>query len=417
MAGGTIHIIGAGLSGLSAAVTLADKGRRVVVHELARYAGGRCRSYFEPVLGMTIDNGNHLVLSANEGALSYLKTIGAAHMLPLPKEAAFPFADLKTGARWVLRPNAGRLPWWILSEKRRVPGTKAGDYLSLARLLTPSRTATVTDVVKPTGPLYDKLWNPVLLSALNTDLSEASAALAGAVVRETLAKGGKACRPLVAAEGLGPVFVDPALKYLAAKGAGVRFDHQVRKLEIGERGVTRLDFGDDTVEIGPNDTVIVAVPAWVAQLLLPGLSAPTEFRAIVNLHYKAEAPADFPRILGVVNGTTEWLFAFPGRLSVTVSAADRLIEAEREPLAREVWGEIQKLTGLKQAMPEWQIVKERRATFAATPQENAKRPGAKTQWPNLFLAGDFTQTGLPATIEGSIRSGRTAAELALARRI
>jgi hypothetical protein len=113
----------------------------------------------------------------------------------------------------------------------------------------------------------------------------------------------------------------------------------------------------------------------------------------------------------MLNSTTEWLFAFPGRLSVTISAADRLIEAPRESLAQKIWSEVAAVTGLPAALPPWQIVRERRATFAATAEQDAKRPGAKTASSNLFLAGDWTNTGLPATIESAIRSGHRAAAL------
>ena len=113
--------------------------------------------------------------------------------------------------------------------------------------------------------------------------------------------------------------------------------------------------------------------------------------------------------LGVIGGVVEWLFAFPNRLSVTISNGDRLVDAPREQLAQEIWDEICRLTGIKANMPPWQIVRERRATFAATPAQNALRPGTVTPWKNLFLAGDWTDTGLPATIEGAVRSGFTAA--------
>jgi len=111
---------------------------------------------------------------------------------------------------------------------------------------------------------------------------------------------------------------------------------------------------------------------------------------------------------------TEWMFAFQERLSITISAADRLIETPRVELARNIWREVASLTGLPRDSPAWQIIKERRATIAALPSEESKRPGARTQWSNLVLAGDWTATGLPATIEGAIRSGNRAAELILA---
>jgi hypothetical protein len=159
--------------------------------------------------------------------------------------------------------------------------------------------------------------------------------------------------------------------------------------------------------------VIVAVPPWTAPGLLPGTSAPTQFRAIVNAHFRIPPPKDMPPMIGVLNSTIEWLFAFPDRLSVTISAADRLLDQSREELAALIWREVAAVAGITAEMPRWQVVRERRATFAATPAEDAKRPGAATKFTNVFLAGDWTDTGLPATIEGAIRSGNRAAELAL----
>jgi hypothetical protein len=136
---------------------------------------------------------------------------------------------------------------------------------------------------------------------------------------------------------------------------------------------------------------------------------PTKFRAIVNAHYKIDPPAGLAPLIGVIGGLTQWLFAFPGRLSVTISAADHLIDAPREELAARIWREVAEIAGIAAPMPAWQIVREKRATFAATPEEDAKRPDAATAWTNMSLAGDWTRTGLPATIEGAIRSGGKAA--------
>jgi hydroxysqualene dehydroxylase len=413
MTDGTVHIVGAGLAGLSAAVTLVTQGRKVVIHELARHAGGRCRSYFEPALGLTIDNGNHLLLSGNGSALAYLKKIGGRHLLDDPSHAAFNFYDLKSGERWVLRPNDSAVPWWVFSKGRRVPGTHALDYVRLGSILGASDRETVTDKIDPKSTLYHRLMQPVLLAALNCDPAEGSAKLAAAVIRETLARGGKACCPLFAANGLGPALVDPALSFLAKNGGDVRLDHPLRAIEFADGRARALQFAEEKIELANADSIILAVPAWVARTLVPELTAPTEYRSISNIHFKIAPPANLPKIIGVINATTEWLFAFDNRLSVTVSAADRFNEADREPLARQIWAEVAKIARLDAELPPWQIVKERRATFAATPAQNALRPKAETRWKNLLLAGDWTATGLPATIEGAIRSGGTAAKLAM----
>jgi hypothetical protein len=180
--------------------------------------------------------------------------------------------------------------------------------------------------------------------------------------------------------------------------------------------VGELKFGDDTVAIGPDDAVVMAVPPRPAASLLPGLKTPSKFRAIVNAHFRFDPPKDMPPLLGVVGGLIEWLFAFPQRLSITISNGDRLVDMPREELAQAIWRDICKASGVQGDLPPWQIVRERRATFEATPEQNALRPGPSTSWKNLFLAGDWTDTGLPATIEGSVRSGNRAADLVLAMR-
>jgi hypothetical protein len=279
--------------------------------------------------------------------------------------------------------------------------------------LWPPRDAAVGDVVACSGQLYDRLLGPLLLAALNTAPPEGSAALAGAVLRETVGAGGRACRPLIARDGLGAAFIAPALDYLGARGVTVGFGRRLRSLELTGPNVAALGF-DESVRLQPDDRVILAVPPVVAAALVPDLPAPSQFRAIVNAHFRVAPPRGTAPICGVVNGTVEWIFAFPDRLSVTISGADRLVDTPRDALARTIWREVATVTqiGDTETLPPWQIVRERRATFAALPAEERKRPGARTAWSNLWLAGDWTATGLPATIEGAIRSGERAAALA-----
>ena len=410
----TVHIIGAGISGLSAAVRLANANYKVHVHEATQQAGGRCRSYFDAATNLTIDNGNHLLLSGNRHALAYARSIGTEAGLVGPKLAQFPFVDLSTGQRWLLDLGDTRLPLWVLDESRRVPDTGLVDYLGLMPLIWSGKDRLVKDAIRCDGTLYRRLVQPLLLAALNLDPPEGSAGLAGAVVRETLLAGGQACRPLIARDGLSAVLVEPAIKLLQDKGASVRFSHELREFATSKGRVTELNFGDDSIAIAPGDAVVVAVPPRSAASLLPGLKTPTKFRAIVNAHFRFDPPRDAPPILGVVGGLVEWLFAFAQRLSVTISNGDRLVDMPREELAQAIWRDVCKAGSVAGELPPWQIVRERRATFEATPEQNALRPGAATGLKNLFLAGDWTDTGLPATIEGSVRSGDRAADHVLA---
>jgi hydroxysqualene dehydroxylase len=151
------------------------------------------------------------------------------------------------------------------------------------------------------------------------------------------------------------------------------------------------------------------VTAPVAKILLPEIEVPTEFRSIVNAHFLAKAPSGFPAMLGTINSDTEWIFRFPGRLSVTISDADRFLGQDKSVLAAKLWREVATAIGRADApLPAHKIITEKRATFAALPEQDRRRPTHRTALGNLVLAGDWVQNGLPSTIEGSLRSGKAA---------
>lgn len=409
-----VHVIGAGLAGLAAATALAQRGHVVEVLEAAAYAGGRCRSYYDGVLEMTLDNGNHLLLSGNEAAFAYLRRIGAERHMRGPDQARLDFFDRGTHARWTIKPNDGPLPWWLLSKSRRVPETRALDYLTLAKLALARGQSSIGEASSCRGPLWDRLLDPFLLAALNTPAKKGSAALAGSVIRQSLARGGKAYRPRIASPTLAAALIDPAIDFLEQHGGKVSLKTPVKSLVYTEGCVVRILTAEEALEVEVDAAVILAAPPWIAAELIPGLVTPNAFNAIVNGHFRYAPPRGLAPIVGVIGGLAQWVFAFEDRLSVTVSAAGDLADDDREAVAQALWADVAAVHALPATLPPWRIVKERRATFAATPEQEARRPRATTPWRNLFLAGDWTATGLPATIEGAVRSGDKAARLALA---
>ena len=410
-----VEVVGAGLAGLGAAVELARAGVPVGLSDSAARAGGRCRSYFDPQLGLTLDNGNHLVLAGNPAVAAFRANVGAVEPLAGPPHADFAFVDLASGERWTLGINDGPIPWWVFVPSRRVPGSRLVDYLPLGKLLKGRADQTIGEIVKPQGPVWDRMLHPVLLAALNTDPVVSSAGLCANVLAETLAKGGRASAPRVAVPTLAAAFIDPAVEWLAAQGVPLATGRRLKAIRFEGDVVTALEWADGAQTIGADEAVVLAVPAWVASGLVPDLSVPDDHRSILNAHFAVAPPPGAPEILGLVNATSEWIFTHPDRISVTISGADRLIDDNREELARLIWGEVAQALSITGDMPRWQIVKEKRATFAATPQQDALRPAPQTRWRNLFLAGDWVQNGLPATIEGALRSGNTAACLVLGR--
>ena len=416
---GAVHVVGAGLAGLSTAVSLAAEGRQVTIYEAAAQAGGRCRSYEDARLGCRIDNGNHLLLSGNSATRRYLKATGAGDALIGPARARFPFLDVRTGLRWSFRPGAGRIPWWIFDKRRRVPGAPAWRYLSALRFVFAGPESTVRETVGNSGVLFERLWEPLAVAALNTSAGTGAARLLWPVLRETFARGEKACRPLVARHGLSDAFVEPALRMLRGNGASIRFKKRLQAIEYGNGCARSLDFGSESTPLKDGDSAVLAVPPVTAATLVPGLVAPEESSPIVNVHFLLPCPADLaPELpfLGLIGGTAQWLFVRERIASVTISAGSDLVQEPAEALAERTWRDVAKALAMDtQALPRYRVVKEKRATMAQTPSQVRRRPATACGYRNLFLAGDWIDTGLPATIESAIRSGESAARAACAR--
>jgi len=397
----SVHIIGAGLAGLASAVHLTSRGTDVTVYEATDHAGGRCRSFYDSVLKRNIDNGNHLLLSGNAQAMAYLQAIGSQQSMPANEQAAFPFLDLESGERWSVEAN------W----KLRVPGSSMLDLISAFKLAWASKNSTVAGTLNTTRPIFHKLWEPLSVSILNTASEEAAASLLWAVLKQTFGRGAQACRPCITRHGLSDSLIDPALKLLQQQGTDIRFNERLQSISFENERAVALSFGHEKISLGPDDTVIMALPVPAAGALLPGLCHPDQFRSIVNGHFVLPKAREDINFLGLVGGVSQWLFVRGDVASVTVSAADQLAEKSSEKIANTLWPEVLRALELENIpLPAYRIIKEKRATFAQTPEQVSLRPDTQTKWENVLLAGDWTATGLPATIEGAITSGHKAAE-------
>jgi phytoene dehydrogenase-like protein len=404
----TVHVIGAGVAGLAAALALAEAGRSVALHEAAPGAGGRARA-----LPDGTDNGTHALLGANDRALALLTRIGARTGWVEPEPAGLPVLDRRDGRafRVALSPFGWRDP------ALRPPGLSWGALAALARLALPGADRAIGPAMAAHPEFHRGFVDPLVIAALNTPSAEASSARLGAVLRRLGGRG--ATRLFVARDGLGPNLVDPALAALAARGGTWRFGARLRRLVQQGGRVTGLDFGEDAITLGPADAVLLATPPWESQRLLPHLDVPAAHAPIVNLHFAHTTPGPV-RFLGLLDALCQWVLVRPTGIAVTVSAGDAEAREDAATLGPRAWAEIRAAAaafGLPGAWPEapppCRVVKERRATPRHLPG-TLFRP-QRLPLANLALAGDWTDPVLPATIEAATRSGEAAARALLGR--
>jgi hypothetical protein len=261
------------------------------------------------------------------------------------------------------------------------------------------------------SPIMESLIEPLTIAVLNTPAAEASSQRLACVLRQLLCPG--AGRLLVARNGLSEDLIQPALDTLRARGVSIMTNQRLRAvLANGERAIG-LALTDRTIALGPGDQIILALPPWEVERLFPALQVPQAFEPILNVHYRIPG-LDHPRFVGLTGALAQWVLIRPSHVSVTVSAADAVIDENASDVAARIWREIAPLLrslGVEVSIdrqPETRVVKEKRATIrqAAVPlPQPPLRPLS-----NLALAGDWIGS-LPATIESAVIAGEEAASV------
>jgi hydroxysqualene dehydroxylase len=440
-----VIVIGGGFAGLAAATALAAEGRRVTVLEKRPALGGRAYSYTDQATGEVIDNGQHAMMGCYTEMFAFLDRIGATGKLAIQPGLHVAMRDPERGAGAIHCPSlpnplhmgAGVLGYRLLGVADRGRVLAGGLRLLLMKRRRDPRLARLTvdealDLLGQSAAARRAFWHPVAIATLNDDPAIASADLLAEVMVRAFFAGKDAARFVLSKVGLSELYTDDARRFLEARGG--RIETKAHVVGIGVRGdqVSHLDLRDGRrltasayVSAVPPHGLFPLLPLAVRRAV-PGLGAIEQLTTspIVSVHVWFDRPvlASEP-FVGFVGTGTHWAFnrdVIAGRrdrdggyLTFVVSGARAIVDLDNEAIVARTLADLRRLVpeSAHAQVRHTQVVKEKFATMSPTVAAARIRPPAATPFENFVLAGDWTDTGLPATIESAVLSGHRAAAI------
>jgi squalene-associated FAD-dependent desaturase len=441
----TVVVIGGGFAGLSAGVDLAAAGVRAIVLEGKPRLGGRAYSFTDQATGEVVDNGQHAMMGCYTHALRFLDRIGATPKLHRQANLRVDMIHVRLGAGTIACPAlpgplhmlSGILGYRLLQRRDRWRALLGGArLLAMHRRHDPAlRSATVEQILcrlRQSPHTRDAFWNPVAVATLNESPARAAAAPFAEVLARAFFGSRADSQFVLSSVGLSDLYTDDARRFIEARGGCVRTKATVAGLDVSADRVCGVVLRDGE-RVAADACISTVPPRALAALLPPVLRECGSLRTldafetspIVSTHLWVDRPVLAGDFVGFVGTTTQWVYnrslLTPGSadhqgqyLSAVISAGREVVDWENDRIAGQVWTDIRALlpAAREARMVRAVVVKEKHATIAPTPEAERRRPGAVTAFPNFFLAGDWTDTGLPATIESAVLSGQRAAALA-----
>lgn len=434
----TVAVIGGGLAGLAAGCALADSGCRITLFERRPYLGGRASSYQHPGTGEVVDNCQHVLLGCCTNLIQFYKTLGVENKIRWFDALNF----IEPGGRIsVLKPSWLPAPLHSALAFLGADWLNLSDKMSIASAMAVLAPATLNDNGESflewlrrhgqTQQAVDRFWKTVLISALNEDLDRVSVPYAAQVIRESFLKSADAGRMGVPTVPLTELY-NVAGNYIKAHGGEVRLRASVESLAPENEGATLVSGGealrfDYVVSAIPFDGLSRVLPPTAAAEPLQQNLKQFETSPITGIHLWFDRQITDLEHAVLLDRTIQWMFHKSKLLEhrspdngsyveLVVSASKTLVEKSRAEIVELALREVREFfPGAAEAnLIKSTVIKEVHATYSARPGADLFRPKAETVWPRIFLAGDWTATGWPATMEGAVRSGYLAAE-ALAR--
>lgn len=320
------------------------------------------------------------------------------------------FYDLRKNIHWNFNIGNASLKQLFMNKLNLIPGTKLYDYLSVFKFLFIKKNTTVFDVVGK-SKIFETLWDPLTVGVMNTSSKKASAKILSNVLKETVFKGEKFCQIYQPKINWNNAIIQPCVDFINKKGLQINFKKILKRIDMADNHITKLYFNNHSVDISRQDIVLFAIPPSNLLKIFPMCKLPVNYNCIINIHYKLPRQLDKNtslKIIGLINTNSHWLFIKKNYLSITISNANHLSEYSSDTIAKLIWKEISSCLNINTPMTDFQVVREKKATVEQSPT-NYELVKKLTNLPkNSRILGDWTQTSLPCTIEGSILSGKQA---------
>ncbi len=422
-------IIGGGFAGLSAAVSLSKSNHKVTLLEASPKLGGRAYSLKIQENDDTIDNGQHILMGCYQNTIDFFEMIGSSNLLEFQESLKVDFVE-RGGRSFLLKANSLFYPlnllmailkynaFGIRNRFRTLPVIFSLPFLNSKKI----SSLTVKDwLIKnnQNSSTIMKLWEIIAIGTLNTTLDKASASIFADALKKIFLGGNKASAIVLPAKGLSDIYCYQSQEFLEKNNSKVKLSEAVIKMEYDGKKISKVFTNENIYD--DFDYVISSVPHHSLIKILPeeiqtNLSElPIEYSPILNIHLWLKDNPFTEKFCGLIDSKIHWIFNHQKHISLVTSSADELIELPSEEIVKIACDELEDYFPVfsKEKVTSYKVIKEKRATFIPTIQNTNARAEIPKRIANLVLAGDWTNTGLPSTIEGAVKSGLDAADIVI----
>ena len=414
-------VIGGGLAGLSAASYLAASGFNITLLEASPKLGGRAYSFHDDSFGCEIDNGQHLLMGCYKYTLDFFKLIGCYDNLDIQKNLKVNYIDEK-GEKYFLHSFSAFYPFNLLMSLLNYKAITLAERMSVIRFfgrllfmhLGELKNISIVEWLRKEGQsetTINALWELIAVSALNTSIHKASAKVFHDILCQIFLRGNFSTKIIFPKYGLTSVYCNAAEKFLNEENGEIILSEKVNAVILKNDKITEIITNKRSIH--DFDFIVSAAPLYSLRKFFPDVenilcsNPKLEYSSIVSLHIKLKENPLEERYYGLISSPVHWVFNNKNYITIVISDADSLAEKNKNEIFTIVKHELKKYFGFKENIfGDFRIIKEKRATFIPSGDILNKRPDFTTKISNLFIAGDWTDTKLPSTIESAVKSGR-----------